>query len=767
MDESDIERTPEYNDFMAKLEQFHAARGTPLLREPGLGPRKISLLKLYKLVTGRGGYDAVTEEKGTWKSLAGTYKLPPTITNAGFLLKTIYYRYLAAYEIELFHGKKAPPPEHLEHLSAKGGAIMTRTAEQLQALMTPKEEPKKGTSPSPTPMTRRLRDQPTPKQHYEGETGSNGRTSQTPAASATPMPLPAVAHTPYMGQTPVPPAMTPFGAPGYPPRGPAGAAVPSVLIPPPVMASPNLMRITMALRSGIPSEVDWAMHHLLRMSYEQGEHLRLELLPGLPEALLEKLSLIMELPVDGPDAEIKAMQFTAEEQKTLDKVLEAGLVLRNLALEADNGKFLARLLRTRESVQHGIGLPEASHLVELKHYCLDIAEAISPHIRVEDENDAFYIGFCKLLETNDRSFLIIALRTLVRLAIGDDTNILLQEIPEKTINRLLQMLILNDEELNAAILDFMYQWTSYKINAQAMMTRPDAIELVKRLVDMMRRNTEEMEYVYPVLMRGEPRHKAPVQPPRLPAELMTELMQYNEPERTIKWLHSAFEEDPLENVTQIMLWNTYQQLFTPFIPIGKPILQAADLIKTVSESAFPKAPAKVLATEEGPKFIIEGIKPRVTPVGVKGKRYFDCKWGVDAATGYGCGMICPTVNELYAHIVDAHLDKTPGATMACDWNLCRQLHAKPRDMKTVALHVRTHMPDSEQTENYHGLRSQLIINEGKPKKDGLGVTATLVLRNLARAKGAANVMVGVEKEIMEAIAVNKGLFAYAGDLLPR
>lgn len=94
---------------------------TTLTPEPELGRKKLDLLKLYKKVTEAGGYDFCTTEKGqsssyqtpsiskcclsltfppsstlgVWRDLAQSYKLAANNTNAGYLLKTIYYKNLA------------------------------------------------------------------------------------------------------------------------------------------------------------------------------------------------------------------------------------------------------------------------------------------------------------------------------------------------------------------------------------------------------------------------------------------------------------------------------------------------------------------------------------------------------------------------------------------------------------------------------------------------------------------------------------------------
>jgi chromatin structure-remodeling complex subunit RSC9 len=67
------------------------------VREPALGPRRISLLKLYKRIIAMGGYDMVSDTPMMWKKIAAEYNVPP-MSNAGmpgYLLKTMYYKNLA------------------------------------------------------------------------------------------------------------------------------------------------------------------------------------------------------------------------------------------------------------------------------------------------------------------------------------------------------------------------------------------------------------------------------------------------------------------------------------------------------------------------------------------------------------------------------------------------------------------------------------------------------------------------------------------------
>lgn len=127
-----IDRTPEYEQFIAALTEFHKKRGTPLDAFPKLGNNHVDLYKLFNHVVKNGGYDAVSDEKLAWRRVCEELGLmtgnPPA---AAFSLKTLFYKYLAAYEIKTIHNKEPPPPEILEHTTARGSGLLTRTLENF------------------------------------------------------------------------------------------------------------------------------------------------------------------------------------------------------------------------------------------------------------------------------------------------------------------------------------------------------------------------------------------------------------------------------------------------------------------------------------------------------------------------------------------------------------------------------------------------------------------------------------------------------------
>ena len=59
---------------------------------------------------------------------------------------------------------------------------------------------------------------------------------------------------------------------------------------------PNIyVRCLLALKSKIPAEQDYALHHLVKISMERGDKYRFESFPGLAEALIEKMLEVSSL----------------------------------------------------------------------------------------------------------------------------------------------------------------------------------------------------------------------------------------------------------------------------------------------------------------------------------------------------------------------------------------------------------------------------------------------------------------------------------------
>jgi chromatin structure-remodeling complex subunit RSC9 len=250
--------------------------------------------------------------------------------------------------------------------------------------------------------------------------------------------------------------------------------------------------------------------------------------------------------------------------------------------------------------------------------------------------------------------------------------------------------------------------------------------------------------------------------------------------RLICRVRTCYEEAPNEDITQVSVWQAYQNRFYPYsnAPMCKPILQPAEMIKNVSV-AYPTANAMVFDAPEGKRFTIRGVRPREFARGLDGVQGFGCKWTL-------CGAVGKGTKGLWDHILEAHLgvkrneqppplppvingtqtngdtngttdpDKMqidtppPHATHSpikavsqiCRWKNCNR-DFSTQSLARFASHIRTHIP-TEDLKIYSAPKqdpfSKFEVTYRKTGTDergeatGVPVTAGLVLRNLMRAE---------------------------------
>lgn len=563
-------------------------------------------------------------------------------------------------------------------------------------------------------------------------------------------------------------------------------------------------RITMSLKSGLSSEIEFALSYLVRVSFEYGDRLLVDAYPGLPELLFAKVQsvekLVHEFHMQGQRDNVDHATFT----RHLEKINEAALVLRNMSFQPDNAKAFAALHYPKDIIVMGLSLSNHANLIELKQYLLDVVETMANDLPFTQQDPLFDV-LCPGLLSDDRGLLLGSLRAICRLLVGRDEYNRVSEISDAAILRIQSLLMVEDEELVSACLDFLYQYTSNDENVDKLLEPPSGIELMKHLVRLLLfQGITGEQIVYLKNVR-----KAPVQNreiPQLPQEIVNDLLGYTEPERATKWMRCCFENDPESDITQIALWQAYQARFNEYVSTGLPLLPAAEFIKNVSV-AFSSASAMVLPSNQGQKFIIKGIRPRETPMSLKGVVYLACKWyNTPGDATSRCKSQVATPQDLWAHTLEAHLapppppasvDAAPNTTststaaaaaaapspssLVCNWNNCKRF-PPPGDSNRlrVVSHVRTHMPNPARNFRLPAVDpdmpeepdSKVIIRRCETNRDdrgdaaGIPLIAALVLRNLSRRGNGSREMMELRKEeLYEVMAVNKPIAPYITDLL--
>ncbi|TVY84820.1 Chromatin structure-remodeling complex subunit rsc9 [Lachnellula suecica] len=793
-----LPETPEYSAFIDKLAAFHDKRGTELQREPRVGSKFINLLDLFNAVVERGGYDKISDEKLAWRKLGQEWNLPANNLPAlAFALKSVYYKNLAAYEIVEIHKKEPPPREILEDLTAKGGALLTRTLDNYKPArretLGPDHSEASGDDGTPSRernaseeapgsggrVTRGLRQAPpqrvlfqpevhssrqtrhaqptshtsTPQHHSQQHVNRSGASSYyTPASSENQ----SLAVDRYEPRPQMPLTLRPVVTPSNNAvefarrqRAYKDAAMMAayarnpqpvnrgVMLPGSGFDGPNIyVRCLCALKSGIKSEQEYALHHLVKISMERGDKYKFESFPGLAEALIEKVLEVSSLfykvkwriayteddmsgsldvlnGIDGtPDILQRVAKLaklavddniqTAEFSDSLLQVNEAGLTLRNMVMLEENAYYVSEMSPLCDFLTIALNLPKLDCLIELKHYALDIAEQITKYLHFE-ETDPLYTSLLAQLQSEDRGAILTSLRAISRISMTLEENNTLKGFPAFCIQNIIDWTLLNDEDLLHACLDVLYQYTAVVKNVDFLLTNVQLEPLVNQLTRLLAHGAKVQEREW---LRGyEVKMPPPQKPAALPKELLTQLLKLEEPERSSQWLRCLFEEDRDEAITQIALWQEYQTCFNPTVAeVGRQLLPAAEFIKNVSTTFADKAAAQV---QPGPvqKFIIKGIRMRSVPVDLKGEPYSKCHWRSSAAAGdkVPCDKFFMSPEEMYRHILRDHVgasesedgkfDNAQEGQYTCQWDRCHRFKAEPATkLSQLATHIKVHLP---------------------------------------------------------------------------
>jgi chromatin structure-remodeling complex subunit RSC9 len=327
------------------------------------------------------------------------------------------------------------------------------------------------------------------------------------------------------------------------------------------------VRALLALQSGQPAEVRYALHHLVKISHERGDKYMFDQFPGLAEALLDQVLKVSSLfynvkwrvsyeeghsfDTDTLDAlrgtkdllkKIRSHSLvpitdglqTEEFSTMMSNVNEAGLVLRNMVMLEQNAHYVARISLTRDFVAIALNLPPRAVVVELQHYALEIAEQITKFFILRAD-DPLYVSLLAQLESDDRGAIITSLRALSRISMNLDAHNRLPEVPVKSLMRICDWLLVEDEELRSACLDFLYQFTAVTENVELLLQSINVEVLVSQLVRILMFGATLEEKRERSRSTVKPTSAA-VTPPKLSTSIVEQLCQIpDEREQSAAW----------------------------------------------------------------------------------------------------------------------------------------------------------------------------------------------------------------------------------------
>lgn len=333
---------------------------------------------------------------------------------------------------------------------------------------------------------------------------------------------------------------------------------------------PNIyVRAQLALQSGIPDEEHYALHHLVKISHERGDKYRFDQFSGLAEALVAKLLQITNLfydvdwsvvydddddasvdrntcldgihgtpnvldklrtriPLDNDD-DMQTHAFIQD----LGRITEAGLVVRNMVILEENAHYISKLPLLRDYFTIVLNLPPHPAVTELQFYALETVEQLTKYYHL-DSQDMLYQSLLAQLESNDRGRIVTSLRAISRIGMYLPANKRLEEVPVTTVAQVCEWIMLEDEELRSACLDFLFQYTSIADNVETLVLDTDVQALVRQLSSLLLFQAKEDAPRSKPLPSKE-QDEQPTQVPRLASELIVQLNRYDEPVRSSHW----------------------------------------------------------------------------------------------------------------------------------------------------------------------------------------------------------------------------------------
>ncbi|KAL0082340.1 C2H2-type zinc finger transcription factor [Phycomyces blakesleeanus] len=770
-----IDRTPEYEEFMRRLKEFHEKKGSVLQPEPVLGGKKLDLYLIYKTVLEAGGYDKVTLNRG-WKQVGDPFNFPPTCTNSAYILKGVFTKNLLGWEEEDFWKRPWNPPKDMvdQKQNTKTGSPLVNGTNAKQR-DSARQTATAFTQPAYNPSVYNNRQPYSYNPTYPGVPAPyypTGKQHQHPLLFPPPPPsLPLYHHqNHYHNQQ-----QQQQQQQQYQQQHQHQQAM--------FMDEEFRTRILLALKSNLPNEVDWAFNTLIKFSFIS-ENFSLDFMPVLLDLLLGFADPFFDRHVrflmkdynnnrdEAEEAEYEverqddAMFSTKEDQELFERVLQVFHILRNFSFLDINVRRLAHQEKLRQMLLLGITLPPDSQYAELTRHCLDILENIAPQVIVNSPNHPFLTIISGLLFTNDRALILGAIRWLTRVAVTEINERVLSVANPNIVDRLAQLLLVDDEELTAATLEYFYQYSGLHGDFSIQLVQLCPGNLIGLLVGFLSYKSSLVPasasvnstiHGIPSAQLSNPTNNSNKQKPQQTAPLIPDLTNYahlDEPYRCLGWLKERLESATIEDTLILKaIYSQYQTLFGLEKPLG------VKEFYTVLKIAFPQPPSVEATVASGAAPLEDLVLHNIKYAPAKRPEGLDCRWRE-------CELGFETESDLHRHILDDHIgaENTDGentsspsspASYACCWMTCDRSGFPTR--QAIIQHMRTHFAAKPSKPQPAAKKRDFVI-DSMPMDDsevsGVPLTAALLLRNLVKYKQHHEYYIPYESELTQ-IAVQR------------
>lgn len=445
-------------------------------------------------------------------------------------------------------------------------------------------------------------------------------------------------------------------------------------------------RMVLSIRSGINSEIAWALDRLYRLC--ANDQFSLKNIPGLTDALFEwpewyatEGYLVAE--------QHRLFAMPDAEHRKRRHAIECIFVLRNSATNEPNASELANHSRTLPLLFNALTnlAPDTDMNVEFVIYAIELLQAISQGVILPDPASNEKDPLPTLLQiaghSSNRSLIVSALTLLAQLFSNIQNTRRLDSNSPALAASIRYLPLFVDRALAEASLNYLYAHLSHPPMVKAFLHHPLMPSTLRVLVSFLlsEQVEETVNLDISAASRAIPATTVVIPVHDLTKEELETLVPMPEPQRCYEWMKIMFVATPDGELTQVDFWTLYKDAFTPFAD-RHPVLVASDVIKNVNV-VFPQAQAMVLP---GPpqRFVVRGVDR--------------CK-NTEAAPRFKClweRFQCPATpfeapGELYDHLLQ-HLESSENPEPPCLWATCSLPSTSKQRLRP---HVLTHLSSSQ------------------------------------------------------------------------
>ncbi|CCM03132.1 uncharacterized protein FIBRA_05253 [Fibroporia radiculosa] len=455
-------------------------------------------------------------------------------------------------------------------------------------------------------------------------------------------------------------------------------------------ATPN-NRMLLSLRSGIDSEVAWALDRLCRLC--NNEQFLLRAIPGLTDALFEWPFWYVRVGAKHCAPTSMLFSLPPEWERHRRHALESVFILRNAAVNEPNALELSQYESTRQLILlalHHIPTDSDSNM-EFVQYVIELLQALAPNLVLPPPNAPVLANPLQPLQNlaghaSNRALILTSFTTLnLLLSNPANTGHLTEDSP--ALDAAVRYLpLFQDKALVDASVNYLYTHLAHPPMTKAFLLHsrmPATLKLlVSHLLSEQVEETVSLDIAAPI--HTAPALTASIKNHELTKEEFDRLVPMPEPQRCYEWMKAMFVANPDGELTQVDFWNLYKDAFMPYQERYN-LLVASDVIKNVN-LVFPQAQAMVLP---GPpqRFVVRGVDRRKDKSTIE---LYKCCWDRSQCPVEPFG----SAGELYEHVLNQHVNPSEVAEVPCLWASCS--HA-PVPKAHVRGHVLTHLPNTQPT----------------------------------------------------------------------